>query len=172
VLTAPANYSWSRTSTFTVSGTAQAGSTVEIFDGGTSFGTTTTTALGTWSRAITVPADGAYLLTARARNLGGTSPSSALRVVQLDTRVPAAPVITAPAGTVPTSFTLTGTAEAGTTVEVFENGSSRGTVSAGNGTWTKGFTGVPSGTRTFTARTTDLAGNTSVVSAGASLQVG
>ena len=56
---------------------------------------------GTWCRAITVPADGAYLFTAKARNLGGTSPSSALRVIQVDTRAPAAPVITAPIGSAP-----------------------------------------------------------------------
>jgi hypothetical protein len=57
-------------------------------------------------------------------------------------------------------------------VEVFENGSSRGTLAASNGTWSKLFTGVPSGTRTFTARATDLAGNTSAVSAGSSLRIG
>jgi hypothetical protein len=171
-ITAPASYGWVRTSTFTVSGTAQSGSTVELFDGSTAFGTTTATAAGTWSRAITVPADGAYLITAKARNLGGTSPSSALRVIQVDTRAPAAPVITAPMTSTGSTFTLSGTAEPGTTVEVFENGSSRGTVSASNGSWSKSFAGVPTGTRAFTAKATDIAGNISVVSAGYYLQIG
>jgi hypothetical protein len=93
-------------------------------------------------------------------------------VIQIDTRAPAAPVITAPIGNAQTSFTLTGTAEAGTTVEVFEDGSSRGTVAAIDGMWSKPFTGAPSGTHTYTARTTDIAGNTSAVSAGSSLRIG
>ena len=116
-----------------MSGTAQAGATVEVFDGVTSFGTATASITGAWSRIVTVPADGAYLFTARARNLAGSSPSSALRVIQIDTRPPAAPVITG----IISPFTLVGTAEAGTTVELFENGQSRGTVSAANGTWSR-----------------------------------
>lgn len=121
---------------------------------------------------ITVLGDGAYLLTARTRNAGGTSPSSGIRVVQVDTRAPAVPVLTAPTGAVATSFTLTGTAEAGTTVEVFENGSSRGTVAAGSGTWTKAFSGVARGTCNYTAVATDMAGNRSLISSARTLTVG
>ena len=121
---------------------------------------------------MTVPSDGAWLFTAKSRNLGGTSPASAIRVVQIDTKPPAAPVITAPITSTGSSFTLTGTAEPGTTVEVFENGVSRGTVSAGNGNWSKTFTGVPTGTRTFTAKAIDFAGNASSASAGYYLQIG
>lgn len=171
-ITAPAAYSWSRSATLTLSGTAQLGATVEVFADGTSLGTTTASASGTWTRTVIVPSDGGYLFTATARNLGGTSPSSAIRVIQIDTRAPAPPVITAPAGSAPTTFTLTGTAEAGTTVEVFENGSSRGTVATSNGTWSRTLTGVPSGTRTFTAGATDFAGNRSAVSAGVILRIG
>jgi len=61
-----------------------------------------------------------YSFTAKARNLAGSSPSSAVRVIQVDSRPPAAPVIT---GLI-SPFTLIGTAEAGTTVELFENGDS------------------------------------------------
>jgi large repetitive protein len=147
------------------------GATVEIFDGATSFGTTVATAAGTWSRAITVPSDGAYLLSARARTLGATSPSSSIRVIQVDTRPPAPPVITAPATTATMSFTLTGTAEPGTTIEVLENGSSRGTVAAPGGSWTKSFTGVPLGVRSYTAIATDIAGNRSTPSAPRALAI-
>ena len=142
----------------TLSGTAQAGATVEVFDGATSFGTATASIAGAWSRIVTVPADGAYLFTAKARNLAGSSPSSALRVIQIDTRAPAAPAITG----IISPFTLVGTAEAGTTVELFENGQSRGTVSAANGTWSRPLS---AGAGSFTARTTDFAGNQSPVSA-------
>ncbi len=171
-ITAPSSYSWSRTATLMLSGTAQAGSTVEIFHGATSFGTATVAAAGTWARAVTVPADGAYLITAKARTLGGTSPSSGTRVIQVDTRAPEAPVITAPIASTGSTFTLTGTAEPGTTVEVFENGVSQGTAAASNGTWSRTFSGVPTGTRTFIAKATDFAGNTSVVSAGYYLRIG
>jgi probable HAF family extracellular repeat protein len=171
-LTAPGSYSWVRTASCTVAGTAQPGATVEIFDGATSFGTTTANLTGTWSRVITVPSDGAYLLTAKARNAGGSSRESALRVVQVDTRAPNPPILTAPTSTAGTSFTLTGTAESGTTVEIFENGLSQGTVVSSNGTWTKAFSGVARGQRTYTARATDIAGNVSSLSTGRTLQIG
>jgi hypothetical protein len=172
VITAPASYSWSRSSTLTMSGTAQAGAIVEVFDGTTLFGTTTATVGGTWTRSITLPGEGAYLLTAKARNLGGASPSSALRVIQVDSLAPAAPQITAPATAAATSFTLSGTAEPGTTVEVFENSSSRGTVAATNGNWTKSFSAVVPGARSYTAIATDMAGNRSAMSLTRTLSIG
>ena len=92
-------------------------------------------------------------------------------MIQFDTRAPAAPVITAPITSSATAFTLSGTAEPGTVVEVFENGVSRGTVATSNGTWSKAFSGVPTGTRTFTAKATDYAGNVSTISAGYYLSV-
>ena len=171
-ITAPAAYSWSRSRTLTLSGTAQAGATVEVFDGAISFGTTTASLTGTWSRIVTVPADGAYLFSAKARTLGGSSPASAMRVIQVDATAPPAPAITAPITSTGSSFTLSGTAEPGSTVEVFENGSSRGTVAAGNGTWSKTFTGMTTGTHTFTAKAMDYAGNASADSAGYYLRVG
>ena len=94
-----------------------------------------------------------------------------MRVIQVDTRPPAPPVITAPATTATTSFTLAGTAEPGTTIEVFENGSSRGTIAAPGGSWTKSFTGVPRGVRSYTATATDMAGNRSTPSAARTLTI-
>jgi len=59
-----------------------------------------------------------------------------------------------------------GTAEAGSTVEIFLDGSSKGTtVADSNGAW--GFTistSLPEGKKTITATATDLAGNTSTIS--------
>ena len=81
-----------------------------------------------------------------------------MRVIQIDSRPPAAPVITG----IISPFTLIGTAEAGTTVELFENGQSRGTVSAANGTWSRA---INAGAGSFTAKTTDFAGNQSALSA-------
>ena len=55
---------------------------------------------------------------------------------------------------------------------MFENGSSRGTVAASGGTWTKAFSGVATGTRSYTAVATDMAGNRSVISAPRVLAIG
>jgi hypothetical protein len=97
-----------------------------------------------------------------------------MRIVQVDTRAPAAPVITAPAAnsTTGTAFTLSGTAEAGTTVELFEDGVSRGTISAGGGTWSRASSGVTTGAHTYSARATDFAGNVSALSPAHTLRVG
>ena len=143
-----------------------------MLDGATSFGTATATLSGTWSRIVTVPADGAYLFTAKARTPGGSSPASAARVIQIDTVAPASPVITSPLTSTASSFTLTGTAEPGSTVEVLDNGSSSGTVAAIGGTWTKTLTSVPTGTHTLTAKAADIAGNVSTISTGYSMRVG
>ena len=57
-------------------------------------------------------------------------------------------------------------------MEVFENGTSRGTIAAGSGAWSKTFTGMPTGTRTFSAKATDYAGNAAAISEGYDLRVG
>ncbi len=164
-ISSPQSYSWSKTRAVTFTGTAQAASTVELFDGSTSLGTTVTTAGGSWTRTVDL-ADGAHLVSARASNPSGTSSASPVRVIQVDTVAPAAPVITSPASgaSVPSSFTLSGTVEGGTTVEVFENGASRGTVAGSDGNWSRDIYNAPSGSRSYTARATDLAGNVSAQS--------
>ena len=95
----------------------------------------------------------------------------------LDNVAPNAPAITAIAtdsGTVgdhitsDTTLTISGTAEANSTVTVFQNGTSIGTTTAdGNGNWSKadGNTLVNGTTYQLTATATDAAGNTSVASA-------
>jgi hypothetical protein len=163
-LTAPTSYSYVNTSAVTLSGTAQPGVTVEILDDSTVVGTTTATLTGTWSRTVTGVADGAHMFSVRARNAAGASPSSAARVILVDTTAPKAPVITAPAegAIVAGSFTVSGTAESGATVELFESGVSRGTIAASGGTWTRQITGVSYGSSPrYTARAIDLAGNVS-----------
>ena len=138
-ITSPGNYSWTRSSTLVIAGTAEAGSTVEVFDDGRTLGTTVATGSGTWSRTLVGVTDGSHLFTARASNLGGTSPASSTRVVSVDTTPPAVPGFTAPAAgsSQPASFTITGTGESGTTVELFEDGGSRGTVAVSDGTWSR-----------------------------------
>ena len=82
----------------------------------------------------------------------------------VDLTPPSAPTITSPAsGTVTTStvLTITGTAEAGSRVEIFRNGSSLGTTLVNSlGQWS--FTTQPlvAGDHLFSAAATDVAGNT------------
>ncbi len=144
-----------------------------MFESGRSLGTTTANAAGSWSRTVTVP-DGAQLFTATATTMGGTSSASPIRVVQVDTKAPAAPVITTPAegASVSSAFTISGTAESGATIELFENGQSRGTIAASGGQWSRAMSGVTAGSRVYTARATDFAGNVSTTSLPRTVAVG
>lgn len=85
----------------------------------------------------------------------------------IDRTAPLAPVISSPANnsSVGASFTLSGTAEANSTVELFEGTTSKGTTQADpNGNWSKALSGVSEGSHTYTAKATDAAGNTSAAS--------
>jgi FlaG/FlaF family flagellin (archaellin) len=82
-------------------------------------------------------------------------------------------VITGPSegASVPSTFTVTGSAESGV-VEVFLNGISQGTTTS-SGTWSRQISGVASGsTLRFTARSYDMAGNVSPTSAVRTVRVG
>jgi len=153
----------------TFSGTAEAGSTVTVFDNGTRIGTATAAANGTWTFTPGTPlGEGAHSLTFTATDAAGNqSAATPARGFTVDTAAPAAPAVTgglAPGdATNDTTPTFTGTAEAGSTVTVFDNGTSIGTATVGpDGTWT--FTpaaplGEGAHSLTFTA--TDPAGNPS-----------
>jgi hypothetical protein len=101
--------------------------------------------------------------------------------VSPDTLAPAAPQITAftpDTGTVgdkvtdASRLTLTGTAEAGSTVNVFEGTTVIGTVKASaSGAWSLTTADMSSGTHAFSAKATDAAGNTSSASSLLSVKV-
>jgi hypothetical protein len=171
-ISSPSSYSWSNQASVTVSGNAAPGSTVEIFDGA-SLGTTKASALGTWSKTLTGLDNGAHLFSAKASNLSGTSASSSLVVFQVDTLAPNAPVIVSPVAgaTVGTAFALVGTAESGTTLELFQDGVSIGTVAASTGVWTRELSGVKPGSHTYTARATDMARNVSALAVARTVTV-
>ncbi|MFA1017282.1 BapA/Bap/LapF family large adhesin [Enterobacter sp. SAT-E-asb] len=166
----------------TLTGTAEAGSTVKIFDNGVQIGSVTATG-GAWSFTPS-PAlsNGAHTLTFTATDaVGNASAPTAGYVINVDTLPPAAPVIssviddvgsvTGPVtGTNPTNDTrptLSGTAEANATVRIYDGITLVGTVTAdGSGNWTlPQTTTLTQGLHNFTATATDAAGNTSVASA-------
>lgn len=82
----------------------------------------------------------------------------------IDLTVPAPPAITNPPvdTTSGAAITLAGTAEPGSGVEIFDDGNSVGSAATdAAGTWTVSLTGVADGVHPYTARATDIAGNTS-----------
>ncbi|WP_395313243.1 Ig-like domain-containing protein [Enterobacter sp. ECC-219] len=166
----------------TLSGTAEAGSTVKIFDNGVQIGSVTATG-GAWSFTPS-PAlgNGSHNLTFTATDAAGNaSAPTAGYNINVDTLAPAAPVISSVVddvgsvigpvtGTTPTNDTrptLSGTAEANATVRIYDGITLVGTVTAdANGNWTlPETTTLTQGTHNFTATATDAAGNTSPASA-------
>ncbi len=150
-------------STPTLTGTADAGSTISIYNGATLIGTTVADATtGAWSFTPTTPlTDGPYALTATATDAAGnTSAPTAAFNLTVDTAAPADPVITVANGT-----TLSGTAEAGSTVNIDldGDGNPEGTVTADatTGAWTYSPAGgLPDGV-VASVTASDAAGNTS-----------
>ncbi len=150
----------------TLTGTAVAGNTVEIFDGSTEIGTTTANASGAWSFATAVLANGTHVFTGAATDVAGNlSAHSAALDVTVDTAPPAAPDIVSEAEASSTSVIVTGTAEAGSSVRLYQGTQLLGSaVAAGNGNWSINSGSLSEGSHDFTTTATDVAGNVSPVS--------
>ena len=93
-----------------------------------------------------------------------------------DSEAPSAPTITSPQNNsydTDGSFSVSGSAEAGSTVELFEGTTSRGTTKAdsSSGAWSIALSGVSEGAHTYTAKATDAAGSTSSASNSVSVTV-
>ncbi len=81
--------------TLSLTGTAEAGATVKVYDGATLLGSAVATAAGAWSFTTAALADGAHNLTATATDVAGnTGPASSALAVTIDTGAPVAPAIT------------------------------------------------------------------------------
>ncbi|EMC7916608.1 BapA prefix-like domain-containing protein [Enterobacter kobei] len=164
-------------------GTSEPFATVNIYEGTTLVGTGTADGTGNWSIVLnTTLATGAHSFTAQATDAAGnTSVSSASFSLTIDTTPPALPVLTSildDVGNAPTPVanggltndaqpTLSGTAEAGSTVKIFDNGVQIGSVTATGGAWS--FTPSPAlgnGSHNLTFTATDAAGNASAPTAG------
>ncbi|MEY2470226.1 MAG: large repetitive protein, partial [Actinomycetota bacterium] len=162
-------------------GTAEAGSTVTIFDGATSVGSGTATG-GNYSITTSNLSAGARSITAKATDAASnTSSASAALTVTVDTTAPSAPSVPDLAAgsdsgssntdniTSSVTPTFAGTAETGATVAILNGGSPVGTGVATGGNYSIATSTLASGARVITATATDAAGNTS--SASASLTV-
>ena len=134
-----------------------------------------------WSNSFTA-VEGANNVYVRQTDAAGNSSSPTSFSFTLDSTAPAAPVIqsfaddSAPTGdgkTTDTTPTLTITAEAGSTVQVYEGatllGTATETASAGRFEFTTASLNVAS--HSFTAQSTDAAGNQSAASSAFSIQI-
>ena len=162
-------------STLTLTGAAEANSTVKVYDGTTLLGTATANGTGAWSLTTGTLADGAHNLSATATDVAGnTSAVSSVLPVTVDTGAPVAPSIVSfgpDSGTVGdgitnhSTLTLTGAAEANSTVKVYDGTTLLGTATAnGTGAWSLTTGTLADGAHNLSATATDVAGNTSAVS--------
>ncbi|MGM3310270.1 Ig-like domain-containing protein, partial [Enterobacter hormaechei subsp. steigerwaltii] len=162
----------------TFSGISEAGTVITFYDNGKPIGTATADATGKWSfTPSTNLSEGNHAITTTATDAAGnTSPASTAVSFVVDTVAPGAPAIVsitddvAPGtGTLGSGSStndprpqLTGTAEAGSTVTIYDNGIAIGTAVVGsNGSWS--FTpsvNLSEGIHQITVRATDVAGNT------------
>ncbi|EOZ1388396.1 Ig-like domain-containing protein [Enterobacter hormaechei] len=161
-----------------ISGTAKAGSTVTIMDGSNVLGTTTAGADGTWSFTPSVDLGrGEHTFTATAKDPMGNESASSSWTVTIDTDAPVKPTIDAAlddVGSVQANLanggttddptpTLSGKAEAGSTVKIYDQNGLLGEVTAkADGTWSfSPVAKLPEGEHRFHVTATDRAGNTS-----------
>lgn len=167
--------------TLTLKGSAAANSVVKVFDGTKAVGTATANSSGVWTFTTAVLADGAHNLTAKTVDKAGKmSDASAVLAVKIDTLAPDAPKI----GSVTSDgnkvagvansdhVTLTGTAEANSTVNIFDGNKQIGTATANNkGAWSYAADSLADGNHSFTSKAMDAAGNLSKASAALSVKV-
>jgi Big-like domain-containing protein/parallel beta helix pectate lyase-like protein len=152
--------------TLQLKGTAAAGSTVKIYDGSTQIGTTTATASGSWEYITSVLTNAQHVLKATATNATGqTSAGSALLTVTVDNVAPTVPVVKSDSVVDTNKVLISGTAEAGSTIKVYDGASMVGTATvAANGTWSITTSALSTGSHNLTATATDVAGNVSAAS--------
>jgi Ca2+-binding RTX toxin-like protein len=169
----------------TFSGTAEANTTVTLFDGATVAGSGVASATGAWAVTTGTLAGAVHAITARATDLAGNvSAASAALSVTIDSSAPTAPsapdlLAASDSGTSSTDNvtnvaapTFSGTAEANAAVTLFDGAAVVGSGVAGaTGAWSVTSAGLADGVHTITAKATDLAGNVSAASAALSVTI-
>jgi hypothetical protein len=165
VITAPADNTVTSDNTPTIRGTAEANSTVDVYDGATLIGTVKADAAGNWTLIPeTALADGNHIITATATDAAGNVSGKSNTVnITIGTE---APIITVPANNTVTNDntpTISGIAEANSTVKVYDGTTLIGAVKAdADGNWTLTPTiALADGNHAITATATDAQGNVS-----------
>jgi hypothetical protein len=136
--------------------------------------TVTAGADGAWSATLDASAllDGAVTYSARATDAAGNAGAAAAVRCTKDSAAPAAPKVTSPTqpGAVNApSCTIAGTAEAGSTVNVYRGGAVVGTGTAAGGNFAITVSLAQNAVNSFTVTATDAAGNESAAAAVAAI---
>ncbi|NRR31755.1 cadherin-like domain-containing protein [Oxalobacteraceae bacterium] len=167
-----------------LTGTAEAGILVELYEGAVKVGFGNADAQGNWSIATTALTSGPHTIYASSKDLAGNLSSSAPLTLTIDFTVPVASI--ADLGTAEDTGklntdnitkinlpTLSGTTEANARVDVYDNGTQISTVYANAaGAWKYlPASALGDGTHSITTIATDLAGNASVLSAPLPLKI-
>jgi hypothetical protein len=161
IITTPLNGSYFNVSAVTVAGTAKPNAQVEIDEGSTPLGTTTSNARGDWSAVVTFSL-GAHTITATSYD-GATfdGPSRAVSLT-IDQTPPGAPVILTPsegAYVNTRNVLVSGTAEADGSVKIRDGSVLRTSAPVdGTGAWSA-VVSFTEGPHAITATATDAAGN-------------
>ena len=162
-------------STLTFTGTAEANSVVQVFDGTTLIGTTTASGTGAYAVTASVLPDGTYpnFRVTASDAAGNQSGAATVTPWTIDTIAPATPLVasvTVDTGISTTdqitndnTLTVTGTAAANSIVKVFDGGVLVGTTTAsGTGAYSITTSVLADGVHSaLTVTATDLAGNAS-----------
>lgn len=165
VIVAPAEGAFLNSPNVTVSGTAETGSTVKIYEGASLLGSQA--AAPNWSFPL-VFSEATHTVRVNSTDIAGNTGADATRTFTVDLTAPVAPLILSPgAGSLqPATFTIQGTAERFAFVEVLEGITVVATATATqSGTWSASITAAD-GPHTYRARQTDVAGNTGPLSPG------
>ncbi|GJD88203.1 hypothetical protein BHAOGJBA_1716 [Methylobacterium hispanicum] len=178
----PAGDGITNVTTPTLTGTAEAGATVTLYDtdGTTVLGTATANGQGAYSITSSSLAQGSHSLTVKATDAAGnTSAASLAFTLSIDTAAPATPgaapglALASDSGTAGDGITntttpiLSGTAEAGVTVKLYDTDGTTvlGTATAnGQGAYSITSSTLAQGNHTLTVTATDAAGNISAAS--------
>ncbi|WP_058969107.1 Ig-like domain-containing protein [Type-D symbiont of Plautia stali] len=169
-----------------LTGTAEAaGDVVSVYDGTTLLGTAIAGTGGAWTFTTPTLTSGAHSFSVTVTDLAGNvSANSTAIPITIDTIAPAAatlvvtnddanPDLTVPNGgsTNDTTPVLSGTAEAGALIRIYQNNVEVGSTVATGGNWSYTSALLAEGTYNFTVRATDAAGNTSVASSTATVVI-
>ncbi|MFV0568882.1 MAG: Ig-like domain-containing protein, partial [Citrobacter portucalensis] len=173
-----------------LSGSAEAGARVAIYDNGALLATVTAAIDGTWEYLTTTLGNGQHVFTAIATDAAGNvSPVSGGFTINVDTIAPSVPLLVSVVDDIAGGVfnaalsngqltndarpTLNGTAEAGSTVSIYDGSTLLGTALVqSNNSWSfTPTTPLANGSHTFTVTATDAAGNTSGATAGFSVVV-
>ena len=165
-----------------LTGTAQAGVTIEVFDQTTLIGTAIAGDNGNWCLDAGTLADGNHVFTAIATDgVGNVSGVSNSMNVSLETNAPVAPVINSfspdsnVAGdgvTNANQVVVTGTGDVGSTIRIYDGTIQVGTATVdASGNWSFATATLADGPHAFTSKAVDAAGNVSAASAALNVTV-